>query len=315
MTWLMMKKKNWLFVKALLVMGVGLLFTKATWLLPKDIYLKSLSQQDYQNTMHSSIRYIDAKPFINKDSFYQTISRHSTYEELGQVVGGILPHHDVAAYMMADFYHSVSKVYKPEVIFLIGPNHYRIGERCQVGLFHFNTHTGTLSGDEAIAMQLLQYPNIHRGQYDVFKNEHAITIHMNFINYYFDDVTVIPLILNETNERDDLLAIAESIRTVTQDKQVLYVASVDFSHYLSLEEAYEKDQLTESLILTENTEQLITLSDDYVDCPSAVTLLIETLKQEGLNSKVFDHSNSAIIMKQPNLKETTSYFSIIYNKY
>ncbi|WP_157950187.1 AmmeMemoRadiSam system protein B [Vallitalea okinawensis] len=298
-----MNKRFWKFVRKLLCLAViSILLTKTVLVLEEEVI--TVSKPIFQ--------IVDSKPFITHDNFYKTVSRQSSYETDSHLVGGILPHHDIASYMMADFYSSLAKVNEPEVIFIIGPNHYKRGERCQVGLFNFSTYSGTVSSDEEIIMELMQRPEIDQGAYEIFKDEHSINIHMNYIDYFFDDVTVVPIILKETFDQKDLVLIADKIKEVSKGKNVFYLASVDFSHYLTLEEANDNDQLTSQLLTELNTEQIITLDDDYMDCPSAITLLIKILEQNDPVCAIVDHNNSAVILKDPSMEETTSYFSVFF---
>lgn len=258
---------------------------------------------------------IDTTAFMNREPFVKSLEQAKVYPVEGSIIGGVLPHHAVAAQIMGDFYKTLSTYERPEVIILLGPNHRALGEKFQSGNYQFNTYNGLVETDYDLVKALYQKKTISPSTLEAFSIEHSLNIHMNYIAYYFKGVKVVPIILNTERNSDDLDEMARTITDVCQGKNYLIISSVDFSHYLTLAQANEKDSLTQQLLLQKDQEKLVTLSNDYVDCPAAIVLLLKMLElKDDPTCQIIDHSNSETISEQTNLAETTSYFSALYIK-
>lgn len=259
---------------------------------------------------------LDATLFIPEIQFYDSISNPKIYEIEGTVLGGIIPHHNVAYRILGDFYASLSVIRQPEVIILIGPNHSSIGERFQTGLYSSKTYSGTMNMDNDLVTTLITNKYLAPANTSLFATEHSLNIHFNYINYYFKDARVLPILVNETRTDKGLDYLAEGLAELTKDLDVLILCSIDFSHYLTLEEANKNDELTQVLLVEKNGKNLISLGNDYVDCPSAIYLMYKLLdKIDKTNCIVLDHDNSANILKNNSPEGTTSYFSVIYTSF
>ncbi len=267
-------------------------------------------------TIESDLPQIDSKKFIHDQVLLKSTEKDLAYDPKGEVIAGILPHHDVACDYMTSFYQTVAKhnTEEPELILLIGPNHPGEGPRFQVGAFDFISHTGVVYSDGDMIKALSDHPLIHEGIESVFKKEHSIGIHMNYINQYFEKAKVISCIIGETRTSEGIEEVAQELVEYIQNKKVLIIASIDFSHYLTLEEANEKDVYTRALIQTTDIHTMSSLSNDYIDSPSSYVLLIELLQQLGVDytCDIMNHGNTATISGNLDMKETTSYFQVSY---
>ncbi len=267
--------------------------------------------------VESNLAKLDSKKFIHDQVLFESTGKELAYEPKGEILAGILPHHDVACDYMTSFYQTVAKcnTEEPELIILIGPNHPGEGPRFQVGAFDFITHSGVVNSDKDMIKVLVDHPLIHEGIESVFEKEHSIGIHMNYIHHYFEKAKVISCIIGETRNSEGIGQVAQKLVEGMQNKKVLIIASIDFSHYLTLEEANEKDAYTKELILASDTYTMSNLSNDYIDSPSTYVLLIELLQQLGVDytSDIINHGNTATISGNLNMKETTSYFQVSYS--
>jgi AmmeMemoRadiSam system protein B len=259
---------------------------------------------------------LDSMDFINERSFYQSIHDSKIFQDSGEIVAGIIPHHDVACDYIAAFYKTVAEKKTPEVVILIGPNHPGDGPRFQIGHYDFKTRAGVVKSDSTIINNLYQNTFISEAITDVFEKEHSVGLHMNYINYFFQDANVVPIIIGETRNDEGIAEVAKQVVEEIKDKDALIIASIDFSHYLTLEEAGKKDDITRGIIENSNVNQMRGLGNDYIDSPSSYGLLIEMLNKMGITytCKINGHDNSANIMGNEQLKETTSYFSVSYEK-
>ena len=92
------------------------------------------------------------------------------------------------------------------------------------------------------------------------------------------------------------------------------MASVDFSHYLTRQEAEDKDKETLKVIEAKNLDTLFTMGNDYLDSPAALGSLFLTMENLDISDlTLLDHTNSGILMGN-DMIETTSYMTMLFQK-
>ncbi len=272
---------------------------------------------------------VDTRQAIMEETFLQGVTGETFYqsgdyqkiqlEESETVIGGIIPHHLVANSFIADFYQAVSQAGDYDLIVIISPNHYTAGPRVQIGASDYYTYQGVIPIDEELIYDLTQENEEWGGLINVADEsylsiEHGQLVHMPYIKTYFPQAKVLSLMLAETRDLSDLSRLAQILYEAIGDRKTLLVGSIDFSHYLTLEEAENNDAYTRELIRTNDYETMSHLSNDYIDSPSTYGLLMLLMdKMYGETRPViFNHSNSAKISGQLNSIETTSYFQVLY---
>ncbi|GKX28258.1 hypothetical protein SH1V18_07380 [Vallitalea longa] len=258
---------------------------------------------------------LDSSDFIDEISFIQSINESKLINDGDDdIIAGILPHHGVACNYIASLYKTIAENKQPDIVILIGPNHPGTGPRFQVGNFDFQTREGIIESESNIIKKLASKDNISFAIQEVFEKEHSVGIHMNYIKHYFDNAKVVPITIGETRNNDGITEVAEAIAKEIENKNYIIMASIDFSHYLTLEEANEKDEITKKIIEDSDVTKMLPLSNDHIDSPSSYALLIELLDQMNIEyeCKINGHDNSANILDEKKVKETTSYFSVSY---
>lgn len=144
---------------------------------------------------------------------------------------------------------------------------------------------------------------------DLFGNEHGVVLHAPYIAEYFPDAQVIPLLFTRSVSREKLAVLESALRPIFADEGTIIIASIDFSHYLTAAEAQEKDEITLDLVQKGAADTIMSLSDDHLDCPSCLSMLLR-LMESSKNSQpeVLFHENSKDFMPMESDKPTTSYF-------
>lgn len=249
--------------------------------------------------------------FLTEQDFYQVIvKRGEPTEPMGRVLGGVIPHHLVAAELINNFWELLVPQ-NPETIVLVGPNHYRRGERMLTGFSAWQTPGGLLEVEESIVWALLAADLVQQDE-AVLKQEHAIGNLAPLIKHFLPRAKIVPLILHHDvswEEVEQLLAILEP--WLDNEKSVL-VASVDFSHYLTAKEAVEKDCFSLEVMRNFAYPTFFNLGNDYFDSPASLALLFRYAEKKGLSDfRILGNTNSAEILGA-DLAETTSYFSLFF---
>jgi AmmeMemoRadiSam system protein B len=269
---------------------------------------KQAEKQDQQSKL-----YPPHPSFLTEPELYEVLSGSKEQFNLeGTILGGVVPHHLVAGSLITDLLAALVPQ-KPEVIILVGPNHHNLGGRMITGFSAWQTPAGLVEVEEKIGQALLRESIVGQDE-QVLSQEHSIGSLAPLIKHYLPQTKIVPLILHHDvtlEEVDKLLAVLEP--WLEEEKCVL-LASVDFSHYLTREQAEEKDRFTLKVMKNFAYPTLFHLDNDYLDSPASLALVFRYAESKGLREfQVLANTNSGRIL-QNDLIETTSYFSLVFLK-
>jgi len=269
---------------------------------------------DFQGIQNQKEDVIEIPVEINEFLFYESLTKAKKikYETVNQIKGGIAPHHDVASDLIADFFHQLSLNSNPKTFIILGPNHENIGLASAISeKAKWQTLFGIVEQDNIILQDLKDAGYITFDQENFIK-EHSIKVLTPFIKYYFPDAKIVPIIFTTEFNQYDLLA-NKLKKYIVEDKAVI-ISSIDFSHYLTTDEAETKDQITLEAINNRDYEFLSKFDSDYLDSPACLIILLKTmdLSKTG-NIQILQHSNSGKIIGQ-DLQSSTSYFTMFFTE-
>ena len=101
-----------------------------------------------------------------------------------------------------------------------------------------------------------------------------------------------PLILHPDLTGGETENLADLLLQHTGDRDV-FVASVDFSHYLKGRDAAKRDEVTLDAIKGKDYSRLLMMGDEYLDSPSSIVTLLKVMEKSGSGSmEVIHNSNS-----------------------
>lgn len=250
--------------------------------------------------------------FFEQESFYAGVEQSKKENQVltKQVLGGIVPHHLFPSFMITDFFSRLSKQ-NPATIILIGPNHYERGNyQVLSSLYGWQTPFGVVEPNRQIIHGLEKSKMIEIDETNL-PQDHAVAAIMPFIKYYLPDTKVVPLLLSGFMSKEDVQLLSNNLKNYV-NRDTIIVSAVDFSHYLTSQQAQEKDAITLELMKSYNYERLLSLNNDYLDSPPAIVTLLMIMKSLGATEiEILHHTNSGEILKS-NSTETTSYFSAFY---
>jgi AmmeMemoRadiSam system protein B len=290
-----MNKKVLLF--AAIAVLAGLILIKSE--LPKH------KQEAYVGPAHSNY-------FFEEEVFNESVSRNEKNNSQFDyhITGGIIPHHLYPSFIIADFFKRLTEQ-NPKTLILIGPNHLERGNHEVLSsLYGWETPFGIVSPNIEI-IQNLQANKLIQIDEKNMPEEHSVAGIMPFIKYYLPETKVVPLILSGYMNEENTMTLANNLIKFI-DNETVIIAAVDFSHYLTNNEAKEKDKITLNLIKQFYYGKLFTLNNDYLDsAPSVAVLLMMMQKNNTERMELLHHTNSGELQKNNSI-ETTSYFSIAF---
>jgi AmmeMemoRadiSam system protein B len=223
-------------------------------------------------------------------------------QERGHIYAALVPHHLVADEIIKEVFIALQGQSFKRVI-LVAPNHFESGSSyIQASSRDWETLFGKVKGEDF-------FPKLPRASEEALLSEHGVFGLMPYIAKYLPDAKVLSVIVRYRTPDKELEELARSLAEFVKDGGVV-VTTVDFSHYLPLPVAEKRDELTKRLLLELSEKPLYTLNNDYLDSPGALALMMKLCKKVGVQKfTLTGHTNSAIILSDPNLASTTSHFA------
>ncbi|MFA4941079.1 MAG: AmmeMemoRadiSam system protein B [Patescibacteria group bacterium] len=218
-----------------------------------------------------------------------------------EVVAGIIPHHLLAADLIAEFFYNLQEK-KYNTIVLIGPNHFDAGDSGMItSAYGWQTPYGLLKVDDEILDKIPQNIKVDE---EAIKNEHSITSEVAFIKKIFPQAKFLPIILKSSVTPEEAEDLAHGLFDLSKNKKVLILASADFSHYKDSETAQKNDAESIRTLLDFDFGKVYGLD---VDSPASIYALLEYSRLNKANFRLLNNSNSAILAGKPEIQSTTSY--------
>ncbi|MFA5352299.1 MAG: AmmeMemoRadiSam system protein B [Candidatus Gracilibacteria bacterium] len=257
--------------------------------------------------------YSDSLPFL--EAFAAATQQADARLENYPIRAAILPHHLVAAESIARVFAAL-QYQKPKHIILISPDHF---SQCENLLCvtdgEFQTLFGVVKADAA-NIQTLTASKLVTKDAEIFTREHGIFALLPFLATYTPQVLLTPIVIPQKNllrwyaSEAEILKLLQPMLTA----DTVLIISSDFSHYLSVAESDLRDEETAKAIFTPDSVAIRKLNNPAnSDCPNCLSLVTDlALQNNFFNPTLVSHTNSARILKDLTVKETTSHFAILY---
>ncbi|WP_424357418.1 MEMO1 family protein [Methanocella sp. MCL-LM] len=152
--------------------------------------------------------------------------------------GIVVPHagYIYSGGVAADVYASIRGA--PTFV-LLGPSHYGVGSPVAVSTQPWETPLGPVDIDEDFVKLL---DGIIDRDEVAHQSEHSIEVQVPFLQYFFKDFKIVPICLG-MQDYDSVKEVATELISALgkYDRQVVIVASSDFTHYEHVSVAKQKD--------------------------------------------------------------------------
>lgn len=151
----------------------------------------------------------------------------------------------------------------PDVAVILGPNHTGLGE--SVSLFNgesYLTPLGEAKINQSLSKLIIEKCPLVKKEVYAHMREHSLEVQVPFLQYINPEIEIVPIVIMDLNLQEIKFlgeAIAEAIEEFisVEKKEVLIVASSDFSHYEPQTIAERKDRLAIEEILSLSEEGLL----------------------------------------------------------
>jgi MEMO1 family protein len=185
-------------------------------------------------------------------------------------------------------------------ILVLGVDHHGSGPLAALSDRPWLTPLGSVPGDHQLVEALTHGPVVVDEA--AHRKEHSIEVQLPFLQYTEPKPVVVPLQIR-TEAFETLESVAEVVRTAVRGKDVLLVASTDFSHYVPAATARRLDALALERIVARDPRGLYdTVRKHGISmCGLApTTVLLSALREEPLTARLlgWGHSGEAEPMEE-----------------
>lgn len=246
---------------------------------------------------------------VNKDN----ASLSSRERGRGEVLGAIVPHHAPLTSLIDGTIQKVSQQKQPKTIILIGPNHEDAGiGPALTRLTPWPLPVGNIPMNTVMIDEFLQEGLVLVDE-KAMALEHSMFTVLPVLHKYFPEATFVPIILSSKHDKNRSQRLGEKIGSLL-GSDVLLVASIDFSHYLSSDVAPLKDEETLALIEKRDYDAIERLPTAYFDSgPSLMTFLRAVDFDGTAEGELVYHTNSGQFAGE-HIESSTSYMAFIFRR-
>jgi len=174
-----------------------------------------------------------------------------------KILGVICPH---AGYMYSgpiatnSFYHISSQ--KPELVIIIGPNHWGIG--CNVAVMkegQWQTPLGNVEVDTDSAIKLNEISKMAELDFFSHTKDHSLEVQVPMLQeIYSHKFKILPIILIDQGYKT-AKELGKALAKIAKIKKTVIIGSSDFTHYEENSYAYKQDKLLIEPILELDVER------------------------------------------------------------
>ncbi len=235
---------------------------------------------------------------------FRSVDNNVAQRETQRIDQIVVPHHLFAQKEMHAFYSDYSaKNSGYDRIVIVSPDHYVQGSNAislRAESMQIERAVHTIDTDVINALDNHSDIGVENS---IFKKEHGIFVHLSFVEEYFGEVPIVPIMMHLGSPEEGIDHIARIINDLPGKNLIIY--SIDFSHNLDRGFASIHDQYTiDALSILD--EKRIRNSD--IDCPECIGLAFNLARKNNQNTfKVHTRTSAADIAKYDYPGENTSH--------
>ncbi len=209
--------------------------------------------------------------------------------EKRESLGFVAPH---AGYMYsgpvaAHVYYRLAMEKKPETVVIVGPNHTGLGTLVSVMVEGvWETPLGEVEIDRELAMRIVKHSELADIDEKAHMFEHSVEVQLPFLQFlYGSGFRIVPIVMWDQSLRA-ARDLGEAVRKAVEElgRDIVYIASSDFTHYEPHEVAVEKDRAAIERILAldpEGLEKVVRERDITMCGPGPVMSMLFYAKGRG----------------------------------
>ncbi len=238
--------------------------------------------------------------FYDEREFNLFDTQAKSYDVTGEIRCGVVPHHLLAGKMIAGFFKAASDNRRNEIetVVIVAPIHEPKSDTLCTTLSDWKAPTGTLTTNKSFSERFITRLGAAKDD-EMLQSDHSAAALIPFVKYYFPSASVACLLVSITADDDTPERISELLSELAEEKNCLFVFSVDFSHYLGPNESEEHDDETLKAVMDNDLESISEMSNSNMDSPYCVNTFLRLTDISDGHVLELDHSNSLEISQLP----------------
>lgn len=180
----------------------------------------------------------------------------------------ITAHHFLAAPLIARSYAAVANK-EVRRILLVSPDHFQTpfapGQLAYTSDTPWDALFGILSTDQVFIKGITAHKEVINKK-QPFLGEHGIYTEVPFLKHFFPEAQIVPLILKNTSNDEDFVALGAALEQAALGTETLVVVSSDFSHHTTHVGAQEQDMASIGVLEHLRQGQFDKLHNDCRSC-------------------------------------------------
>ncbi|THD76265.1 AmmeMemoRadiSam system protein B [Thalassobius vesicularis] len=251
----------------------------------------------------------DFPPFYAQTKHFDAgLARSADVKPVDGISGAILPHHLEMPELLGAAIRMTARPGVKRAIVLFPDHFFRSDAPFATTARGFETVLGPVPTDPA-AEGLIDGALVQDSC--LFDKEHGLRAVLPFMARLMPGVSVIPVAVSINSRREHWDALAERLAPLLGPETVVLQAT-DYSHYLPLHEARQRDQQVLNLLAAMDLDGVAGLvQPDHVDSTGAMYITMKLLGARGARPVVVANANMQELYK-PFIAETTSYVVAAY---
>jgi len=160
------------------------------------------------------------------------------------LVGLVAPHagYPYSAQCAAWSYFAAARDGIPETAMLLGVNHRGAGSPLALSPDDgWMTPLGISPVDAALGQRLRELAPQAVPDAGAHAAEHSIEVQAPFVQYLFGELPILPILIGHLSD-DEVMLLGRALAALAKERDLLIIASTDFSHYVSQETAFRLDR-------------------------------------------------------------------------
>lgn len=188
----------------------------------------------------------------------------------------VLPHYAPVGRLMRETIHAWKQCagQTPRRLVVISPDHRGVlasGVGTSALAYRLGTETWGMAQEDGEALRKVGV----REMGEVVGAEHGVGVPLAMLLSEFPATeSVVPLVVSARATQTELRAIETVMRAWKEEGETLFVLSVDFSHYLALEDAQERDRASQTWLERGQAERFWHANDAYTDNGKGLWLIL-----------------------------------------
>jgi hypothetical protein len=227
------------------------------------------------------------------------VAKAEVYEVSGEIISGVIPHHLLADKLIASFLKTAAES-RPDIetVVLIAPVHFAEDVKVCTTMSDWAAPQGIMHTDLDLSGRFVNVLGAEIND-DVIEEDHSAAALIPFIKHYFPEAGVAVLLIEANAPHDIPERLAKLLAEYAEEKNCLFLFSVDFSHYLTPNETYQRDKESRRAFTDGDIEKIRFMTNANMDSPKSIMTFIMLNELLSLELHELDYSNSMEIIGIP----------------